>query len=56
MSVHHVCTKCLWRLEEGAGACGAEVIHACELQCGSWELNLDPLEEQLVTFTMESSH
>ena len=29
------------------------VAHSCELPCGCWELNLGPLEEQLVLLTDE---
>jgi hypothetical protein len=34
---------------------GAGVIDGYELPCGCWELNLNPLEEQPVLLTTESS-
>lgn len=41
--------------EEGIGSPGAGVIEGCELPWRYWELNLDPMEEQPVLFTTESS-
>jgi hypothetical protein len=32
-----------------------EVTYSCELPCGSWDLNLGPLEEQPVFLTAEPS-
>lgn len=41
--------------EEGIGSPGAGVTEGCELPCRYGELNLDPMEEQPVLFTTESS-
>ncbi|KAL6069243.1 hypothetical protein STEG23_019702, partial [Scotinomys teguina] len=41
--------------EDSIGPPGAGVTDSCELPCGCWELNLDPLEEQPVLFTSEPS-
>ena len=35
---------------------GTGVTDNCELLCGCWDLNLGPLEEQLVFLTAELSH
>ena len=41
----------LWRPEESIGCPGARVTSNCELpQCGCWELNSGPLEEQQALF------
>lgn len=48
-------TKCLWKLERALGAPGTGVIESCEQLCRYWELNLGPLQEQLVLLTTESS-
>jgi hypothetical protein len=37
------------------GSLGTGVPDSCELPCGFWELNLDPLEEQPVLLTAEPS-
>ena len=34
---------------------GTGVTNSCELTCGCWQLNLDPLEEQPVFLTTEPS-
>lgn len=39
----HVC------LSEGVGLPGTGNTDICELPCGCWELNLDPLEEHSVS-------
>lgn len=36
------------------GSPGDGVTNACELPCGSWEVNPGPLDEQSVFFTTES--
>jgi hypothetical protein len=41
--------QCLQRPEEAVLAAG--VTNSCELSCGSWDLNLGPLEEGLVLLT-----
>ena len=38
--------------EKGFGSSGTGVTDGCESPCGSWESNLDPLEEQLVLLTV----
>ena len=40
---------------EGTRSSGAGVTDSCELPCGCWELNPDPLEEQPVLLTSEPS-
>ena len=40
---------------EGVRSPGTGVTDSCELQCRCWELNLGPLEEQLVLLTVEPS-
>jgi hypothetical protein len=42
--------QCLWRPEEGTVSPQTGVTEA---PCGCWELNLGPLEEQLMLFTAE---
>jgi hypothetical protein len=32
----------------------SEVVYSCELPCGCWELNPDPLQKQEVLLTSES--
>ena len=51
----HQCVQCLQRSEERARFPGIKVKDGCELPCGNWELDLDPLEEQLVLLTTEAS-
>ena len=41
---------------EGARFSGIRVLDGCELPCGCWELNLDPLEEPPVLLIVEPSH
>lgn len=55
MSLCHVCAWCPQRLEEGVRALGTEVIDDDEMPCGSLEMNLDPLKEQLLLLTVEPS-
>lgn len=38
----------VWKPGEDTGSPGTEVTSGCELPCRCWELNLGPLEEQLV--------
>ena len=45
----HVC------LNEGVGSPRPKVIGSCDLPYGCWELNPDPLEEQPVLLTAETS-
>ena len=45
----HVC------LCEGVKSSGTGVTDSCELPCRCWELNLDPLEEQLMLLAAEPS-
>jgi hypothetical protein len=40
---------------EDAGFHEAGVIGSCELQCGCWELNSGPLQEQQVPLTTEAT-
>lgn len=47
MSVHHKCAWCPRRAEEVIRSLGTEVIDGCEAPCGFWELNHNPLEEDL---------
>lgn len=48
MSVHHICAWCCQRPEEGVRSRGTGVTNSCELTRGHWQLNLDPLEEQIL--------
>lgn len=54
MSVHHEHARCPWSAEEGVRYPETGVTHWCELLCGGWHLNLDPLEEPVI-LTTESS-
>ena len=49
----HVHSWCLQRLENGARSSGTGVKDGCEPPCVCWELNPDPLEEQLVLLNAE---
>ena len=50
-----LCTTCVTqRSKEGIGSPGTGVTDKCEHLCGCWELNPDPLQEQ-VFLTAESS-
>jgi hypothetical protein len=40
---------------KGSRSSGTGVTDCCELPCGCWELNLDPLEEQPLPLTTEPS-
>ena len=42
------------RPEQGVGSPGAGVTDCCELPCGRWESNPDPLKEQPTLLTTES--
>lgn len=50
-----VTTWCLWRPEEGIRCPRSGVTDDCKLACVSWELSLDPTEEQQVLLTTEPS-
>ena len=39
ISVHHVCSWCPWRSEEGVGSLGTEVTDACETPGMWWKLS-----------------
>ena len=51
----HQCVQCPQRSEEGDRSTDIEAKDGCELPCRSWELVLDPLEEQLVLLNTETS-
>jgi hypothetical protein len=53
VSVYHVCSWLPQRPTGGVSFHGTGVSESCELSRGSWELNLSPLEEQLVISTTE---
>jgi hypothetical protein len=36
---------------EGVGSPGNGVTDSCELPCGCWEMNLSPMDEQLMLLT-----
>ena len=50
-----MCVQYPQRPVEGIGSPGTGVIDGCEPLCGFWELNPDPLQEQLVPLTTEPS-
>lgn len=54
-----ICVPCLpgvkKRSEEGITSPGNGVTGGCEMNCWCWELNLDPLQEQLVLLTPKQS-
>lgn len=50
MFVHHVCTWCLRRPEEGTRCLGIEVTDSC----GCWDSNPDSMEEQPMLLTLLS--
>ena len=41
--------------DESVRFSGSGVTDSCQLLCGCWELNLDPLEGQLVLLTTDPS-
>ena len=52
-----LCTMCMqypWRSEDGAGFLATRVTGCCELLCGCWDSDKEPLEEQPVLLTAES--
>jgi len=57
VSVYPVSAGCLWRPRKGTGSSGTGITDGCERQCGCWELNLGPLEEDLrvILVTTDSS-
>ena len=42
--------------EEGVWSLDTGINNSCELPCGCWESNLDPLPEQRLLLTTETSH
>lgn len=44
---------CLQRPEEGTSSSGTRVRDSCELPCGYWKSNQNPLEEQPVLWPVE---
>lgn len=49
--------RCLKRPEEGIIGPGASIMGGCESQCGCWELNSSPWEDQyLLLITKPSLH
>jgi hypothetical protein len=51
-----MCFACVYVCVMVSDRCpGTGVTDSGELPCGSWELNLDPLEKQSVLLTSESS-
>jgi hypothetical protein len=44
---------CFIHLCEGVKSSGTGITNSWELPCGCWELNLGPLEEQLMLLTPE---
>lgn len=48
-----MCVSVVWRTEEGVWLLAAGIIVGWELPLGCWELNLSPLEKQLVILTAE---
>ena len=55
LSLHLLYDWCLQSPEEGIGSPGAGVTDGCEPLCECWELNLGPLEQQLVFLATEQS-
>lgn len=56
MSVQHMHVWHLWRLEKGLRSSGTRVTDGgWNPSCGCWNLNLDPLEDQIVLLTAKSS-
>lgn len=53
--VYHMFAWCERRSEEGITCPGNGVTDGCEMNCWCWELNLDPLQEQLVLLTTKQS-
>lgn len=58
--VRHLSRKChnllhLWRPEKDTSFLGTGIRNGCEPTCGSWKLNPDPLDEQPVFLTAQSS-
>lgn len=49
------CFACVYRPEEGVEFLGTGVTDGCEPPCGSWELNLRPLEDEPVLLTARPS-
>lgn len=45
----------LWRTEEGVEFSWTGVTDCCKLSCEGWELNLGPLEEQLLLLATEKN-
>jgi hypothetical protein len=54
MSVYHVRVWCSWRSEEDIESLGTRVINGCKFLCRFVELNLSPLQKQ-VLLTTETS-
>jgi hypothetical protein len=44
----------LWRPEEVTGFPKTGITDDCELPCGCWDANRDPMEEELVLLTTEA--
>lgn len=54
--VHQVCAWIPQRSEKGIGSPKTEVEDGCESPCGGWELNPDPLQEQMLLTVEPSFH
>ena len=50
MSVHHVGALCRRNLEEDIRSTG--VTGGCEVPCGFWKSNKDPLKDQPVVYSL----
>lgn len=48
MFMHNTRNWCLWRSEVSLGPFGPGVMDCCELPCWCWELDLGPLQEQML--------
>lgn len=55
VSEYHMHAWCLRKPEKGVRFPEAEVTEGYEMQCGYWDLNLRPLEEQRELLTAELS-
>ena len=51
--MHHLHTRCHWRLDKDVRSSGIRIIDSCELSCGCLELNLGPLQEQQLILSSE---
>lgn len=51
MNMHCMHSWCSWKPEEGVRFPGTEVTNSCEPQCGDWEFNTSPWEDQEALLT-----